>query len=117
MKIFNLVLILGLTMAACTASANFQEFILVNETGVDIAGLYISPVAKQNWGEDVLAVKTLPSGSECQVHFLSNEKADFWDLMIVDQEGSSLEWPELSLSSNAKVTLSIENGTPVATYE
>ena len=102
---------------ACSAFAGIQDFILANETGVDIAELYISPVAKANWGEDVLAVDTLPPGDECHIKFSREETADFWDLMIVDQEGTSLEWPELHLSAISKVTLTIENGTPIATYE
>lgn len=104
-------------MFACYASASIRDFTLVNETGVDIAGLYISPVAKAKWGEDVLCADTLPAGGECRIQFSREEKAEFWDLMIVDQEGTSLEWPGLHLSAVSKVTLTIESGTPIATYE
>lgn len=116
MRHLLLSLILGM-IVSCSATAGIQDFILVNETGVDIAGLYISPVAKAKWGEDVLTVDTLSAGEECRIKFSREEKADFWDLMIVDQEGTSLEWPELHLSATSKITLTIENGTPIATYE
>ena len=116
MRKIPVVLIFAL-LSACSAFAGSQDFIVANETGVEIAELYISPVAKANWGEDVLAVDTLQPGNECRVIISRTEAADFWDLKIVDQEGTSLEWPGLHLSATPKVTLSIENGTPVATYE
>ena len=116
MKNILISLVLGMIFI-WPAFAGVQDFILANETGVEIAELYISPVAKANWGEDVLAVDTLQPGDECHVKFSRDETADFWDLMIVDQEGTSLEWPELNLSAISKVTLTIENGTPIATYE
>lgn len=116
MRNISILLIFGM-ISACTTFAGVQDFILVNETGVEIAGLYISPVAKAKWGEDVLTVENLPPGDECHIKFSRDETAEFWDLMIVDQEGTSLEWPELNLSAISKVTLTIENGTPIATYE
>lgn len=117
MRSLLLSLSLGMMMLACHASAGIQQFTLVNETGVDIAGLYISPVAKAKWGEDVLTAGTLHAGGECRIKVPREEKAEFWDLMIVDREGTSLEWPGLHLSAVSKVTLTIENGTPIATYE
>lgn len=109
--------LLIMTLFACHVSAGVEDFILANETGVDIAGIYISPVAKSNWGEDVLVADVLPTGDECRIKFTREEKANFWDLKIVDQEGTSLEWPELQLTEVSKVTLTIEKGTPIATYE
>lgn len=105
------------TIFACSASAGSRDFILVNDTGVDIAGLYLSPGAKANWGDDVLCMETLPTGNECRILISREEQAEFWDLMIVDQEGTSLEWPGLHLSQTPKVTLTIESGTPVVTYD
>lgn len=116
MRYIWLAAICGMIFAG-PAFAGSRDFVLVNQTGVEIAELYISPVAKANWGEDALTVKSLQPGAECLVKILREETGDFWDLKIVDQEGTSLEWPELQLSAISKVTLTIESGTPIATYE
>lgn len=115
MRYLSLPLILWVIFAS-SASAGSRDFILINDTGVDIAGLYISPAAKANWGDDVLCKETLPTGNECRILISREEQTEFWDLMIVDQEGTSLEWPGLALSQTPKVTLTIENGTPIVTY-
>lgn len=116
MKKIGVFLILGLIFAGY-AFAGDQDFVLVNETGVEIAELYISPASTDNWGEDVLTVDTLPDGADCDIKFSRNESADFWDLKVVDHEGSSVEWERLKLTAISKVTLTIDNGKPMANVE
>lgn len=109
--LFFSVLLSGLAMAGD------QDFTLVNDTGVEIAELYISPASVDDWGEDVLTVDTLPDGQEVDIAFSRNEEADFWDIKVVDGEGNSIEWPHLKLTEISTVTLSFEDGEPTATYE
>ena len=110
-------LVIGTIMFAGQAIAGDQDFTLLNKTGVEIAELYISPASMDSWGEDVLTVDTLPAGEKCHIQFSRSETADFWDLMIVDHEGTSVEWPSLKLTTISKVILTIEDGQPMASYE
>jgi hypothetical protein len=82
-----------------------QDFTVVNETGVEIAELYVSPHNINSWQEDVLGQDTLPSGEAVEIKFGRTEKAKLWDLKIVDSEGNSIVWTNLNLLEISKVTL------------
>lgn len=116
MKRIVFALILGM-MFTGFAFAGDQDFTLVNRTGAEIAELYISPASTDEWGEDVLSVDTLAAGDKCHIRFSRDETAAFWDLMIVDYDGISIEWPSVKLTAISKITITIENGEPVASYE
>src|ERR1044071_5356635 len=44
------------------ARAGKQDFVLHNETGVEIHEVYVSPVTADDWEEDVLGKDPLPNG-------------------------------------------------------
>jgi len=103
--------------AVLPAVAGEQDFTLVNRTGVEIYELYVSPASADDWQEDVLTVDTLPDGEAVNIHFSRDESADFWDIRVVDSEGAAIDWPGMKLTEISTITLSFENGQPVATYE
>jgi len=111
-----LAIILTLVLAGA-AWAGDQDFTLVNHTGVEIHELYISPSKMADWGDDVLTVDTLMDGEQVDIHFSRQEKSAFWDIMVVDQAGTSIEWPHLKLTEISVITLAFEGRQPVATYE
>jgi hypothetical protein len=82
-----------------------QDFILHNETGVEIHNLHVSPVSTDDWEEDILGRDTLPSGESVKVTFEDREKHVHWDLKVQDHEGNSLEWHDLNLIEIEEVTL------------
>lgn len=116
MKKIVFALFLGI-MYAGLAVAGVQDFTIVNKTGLEIDKLYISPSSMENWGKDVLSVDTLFVGDECDILVSRNESAEVWDLMVVANNGTSVKWPGLRLNDFSKITLSIEKGKPVASYE
>jgi hypothetical protein len=104
------VLIALSVIAVCFAAAGFarggkQDFVLHNETGVEIHELYISPHSSNEWGDDVLGKKTLPSGESVKVTFDDQEKNVKWDLKVGDGNKHSIEWENLDLSKISEVTL------------
>lgn len=109
--------LLFLLLTTGLAVAGEQDFTLVNATGVEIAELYVSPASVDDWQEDVLTTDTLPDGESVDIHFSRDENADFWDIKVVDGDGTSVEWAKLKLTEISQVTLAIENGEPVATFE
>ena len=94
-----------------------QDFTLVNDTGVEIYELYISPSQQNQWGSDVLTVDTLPSGQSVQIKFEPKETSQYWDLMIVDSEGTSVTWPGIDLFTISEVSLQFDGTTPTASFK
>ena len=94
-----------------------QDFTLVNETGVEIDKVFISPHDADDWEEDVLGKDTLPSGQNVEIKFDRDETAAQWDLRVEDKEGNAIEWENLNLLKISKATLYYENGKARAEVE
>jgi hypothetical protein len=94
-----------------------QDFTLVNQTGVSINELYVSPHTSNDWEEDILGVDTLPSGESLDITFSRSEKAALWDLKVVDKSGNSITWENLNLLEISKLTLHYKNGKAWADVE
>jgi len=111
---FTVVLALGVIAIFITASvfarAGKQDFILHNQTGVEIHEVYVSPVSADDWQEDVLGKGTLPDGESIKITFNDREKHVHWDLKIVDGKGNSIEWHDLNLIEIEELTLHYKDG-------
>jgi len=94
-----------------------HDFTLVNETGVEIHKVYISPHDSDDWEEDILGRDTLPSGESVDIKFHRNEKAAKWDLRVEDSKGNAIEWENLNLLEISKVTLHYKDGKATAVTE
>jgi hypothetical protein len=94
-----------------------QDFTLVNQTGVEIHKVYISPHDSNDWEEDILGRDTLPSGESVDIKFHRNEKAAKWDLRVEDSQGHAIEWENLNLLEISKVTLHYKDGKATAETE
>lgn len=91
-----------------------QDFTLVNQTGVEIHALYVTPHNAKEWGEDILGVDTMPNGNTLDISFSRKEKAALWDLRIEDKDGAYLEWDNLNLLAIDTLTLNYKNGKTTA---
>ena len=96
--------------ATAFARAGKQDFVLNNETGVEIHELYVSPVSNDDWEEDVLGVDTLADGDSVKVVFEDRDKHVHWDLKVVDGKGNSIEWHDLNLIEISELTLHYKDG-------
>jgi hypothetical protein len=117
MKKTFLAAVLGVMMIGSMAFAGSQDFTLVNSSGVEIHELYISPTSADEWQEDVLGVDTLADGQSVNITFSPDEEADYWDIKVTDGEGTAVIWQKLKLTDISKVTLTIEDGNPIANCE
>ena len=100
-----------------TTCAGDQDFVLVNETGVEIHNLHVSPSDKEEWGDDILGKDTLGDGQTADISFNAKEEAAKWDLRVADKDGNSIEWNDLNLLNISKVTLHYDNGKATAEVE
>ena len=113
MKNFTLRIKLALALAAIAvlitstvlARTGKQDFILHNQTGVEIHSVYVSPHSADDWEEDVLGRETLPNGETVKITFNDRDKHVHWDLKVTDKNGNALEWYDLNLIEIEEVTL------------
>jgi len=103
--ILSLAVIALFISASAFAGAGKQDFILHNQTGVEIHSLFVSPHDSHDWEEDILGQDTLASGDSVKVTFNDREKKVRWDLKITDKDGNSLEWEDLNLVQISDLTL------------
>ncbi|OHE78889.1 MAG: hypothetical protein A2107_16085 [Verrucomicrobia bacterium GWF2_62_7] len=113
MKLTLFVLATFLYLGGSALAGEFS-FTLINNTGVEIIDLYFSPASHGKWGKEVLLLETLPQGEEVGLQFSRPEKADAWDIKILDEQETAFQWSGLKLSEVSKVVLTIKNGQPVA---
>jgi len=91
-----------------------QDFTLNNATGVEIYGVYVSPVSKSEWGDDIMGQDTLADGSSVKITFDPKEDSQYWDLMVTDSAGTQIIYQNLDLFKISEVTLKLDNGNPTA---
>jgi len=95
-----------LSASAPAISQGRQNFTLVNETGYDIAELYVSPSNAADWQEDVLGENILEDGDEFEVRFQRSTRTCLWDIKVVyDDDDSSAEWGDIDLCKVSEVTI------------
>ena len=92
------------------ARAGKQDFVLHNETGVEIHEVYVSPVTADDWEEDVLGKDPLANGESVKITFDDRDKHSHWDLKVVDAKGNGIEWHDLNLVEISEVTLHYKDG-------
>jgi hypothetical protein len=120
MKRFLLfLLVAGMFFAAGAAKsyAGDQDFVLVNNTGVEINNLYVSPANSDEWGDDILGDNAVGDGDNVTVKFPHEADECEWDFMVKDEEGTGIQWTDIDLCKYGKITLHIDEGKAIATFE
>jgi len=130
MKFFSILIVFALSLfifTGCSGSSSSddsddatvysQDFTIVNDTGIEIYAIYVSPTGEASWGDDLLTTDTLPSGSSTDIVFDTEVEEQYWDLMVADSAGTTVEWSNIDLFSVSEITLKIENGNPTATFK
>lgn len=109
------ILVLGSGLAV-QVHAGTQDFLLVNETGVEIYSLYISETGNAEWEEDVLGKNVLPDGERLEIEF-DGRSACLWDIMVTDDEDNTVEWTAINLCESSVVVLRCDEEECWAEYE
>ena len=102
-------------IAMCLAVAAYaregkQDFVLHNETGVEIHELYVSPHSSNDWGKDILGQDTLKPGESVKITFDDRAKDGKWDLKVADANKHTIEWENLDLSKISEATVHYKEG-------
>lgn len=99
---FALVLVL-----AQSAFADPRDFELKNLSGVDIAFVYVSPTATNDWGDDILGSDLLASGHSTSVTFRAFDgETCKYDVKVVGAGGEEGYLYKVDLCSVTSVSFS-----------
>jgi hypothetical protein len=83
-----------------------QDFDLVNQTGITIVEVYITPHNAKDWGDNVFTDdEPLKNGDKTTILFSRKEKSKYWDLYVVDKADNHFQWDNLNLLEISEVTL------------
>lgn len=94
-----------------------QDFTLVNKTGIEIHRVYISAHSSADWGDDILGKKVMAVDEEWGLQFEPKENVCDWDLRIEDKDGTFVEWENIDLCKNTKITLHYDGKDATVTFE
>jgi len=94
-----------LCFAGFAAQAADQDFTLYNATGYVIDKVFVSPVGKTTWGNDVLGTGQLPDGNKVDITFKSANTICNYDLKVVYDDDDTAVWSNLNLCDLSKIHL------------
>lgn len=72
--------------------AGSQDFTLVNDSPIDIVGLWVAPANSDNWEENLLEGAYLPAGYSVPVTFDNSNNVQWWNIKIEDSNGKMWRW-------------------------
>lgn len=93
---------------AQSAFADQRDFNLRNRSDVDIAYVYVSPSAADDWGDDILGIDILPSGDSVDVTFdeVDDDFTCVYDVKVVGTAGEVGYLYKVNLCTITTVTFS-----------
>jgi len=84
-------------VASTPALAQDLNFVLDNQSSEAVSELYVSGLAQEDWGEDILGQEVLPSGEQVTVTIFEAGDVCDYDLRIVYEGGSVIEEREIDV--------------------
>ena len=94
---------------------NPLDFTFVNNSGLVIKSIYVSPQDVEDWQENLLTGESVRSHEKVVIRFDPREQKPLWDLRIEDRDGIRAEFKNLDLRRISRLTLRFRNG--IATVE
>lgn len=79
-----------------------RSFQVVNNSGVEIYYLYVSPTGQDAWSDDVLGSNTLPNGQFWNLNLSQGCRYDFW---AEQGNGSRLVWRNIDVCQRSSIIL------------
>lgn len=99
-----LLAVLFLGLAGSAQAESDLDFKLVNKTGYTLNEVFIGPSTSEEWGDNILDAK-LPDGASASITFNPEAKAPKWDILVVYEDGTKVQWIGYKLDEISKITL------------
>ncbi len=98
-------------LAGAHAQSASQDFSIVNRTGFEIEGIYLSEAGTNRWGNNVLGVQTLVANGRVEVGFARSEPSCWWDLRVQYRDHGMAVWPRVDVCGLRRVALFWDQAT------
>ncbi|HMQ78701.1 MAG TPA: hypothetical protein PKE39_02330 [Ignavibacteria bacterium] len=90
-----------------SVSAQSQNFSMVNNTGMILVDVFISPSASDNWGSDVIPKDMILDGETFDFTFTGIDPEHCsWDILFTADDGNKYYMRGVDLCSITTITLS-----------
>lgn len=87
------------------AAAQSEEgFTFVNQSGVTVITLQVSPTGESSWGPDILGRDVLANGESAPIVFARGEERCYWDIRSTGEGGVELDMRNVNLCETSTVT-------------
>jgi hypothetical protein len=113
MKKFRLIVILvmgWLCVLALPTFAGRQDFVLFNDTGYNIEGVFLAHVSWEGWSEDVLGNRVLVNKAYTTVKFSGVGGSRYWNIKVALENGRTFQISEVDLIDAEGILLTFRNG-------
>jgi hypothetical protein len=101
------VLTLAIASVAFAGRCGSQDFMLENGTGRVITEIYLSPTSTKEWiyQDELGKNQVLYPGQELFLGFDPKDNVQYWDIMVVYEDGSYDYWYTLDLFRIYRITI------------
>jgi hypothetical protein len=102
-----LVLTLAIASVAFAGRCGSQDFMLENGTGRVITEIYLSPTSTKEWiyQDELGKNQVMYPGQELFLGFDPKDNVQYWDIMVVYEDGSYDYWYTLDLFRIYRITI------------
>jgi len=102
---------------AGSALASDADFTLINKTGYQIDGVYVSPAKVDEWGNDIMGKDALADGEKVDITFPHGGGKCKFDIKVKYNDGDDAEWGDVDLCEYTAITLHWDGKKTTATGE
>ncbi len=109
--VFSMLFIAGIFQVVSAQSV--LDFKIVNKTGMDLYGVYVTDANTTDWGKDILPSDIVADGGTIEVSFTDEgDQTCEWDMKLTEDasEETSVVIYGLNLCNVSVVTIFIEDG-------
>ena len=101
------VLTLAIASVAFAGRCGSQDFMLENGTGRVITEIYLSPTSTKEWiyQDELGKNQVMYPGQELFLGFVPKDNVQYWDIMVVYEDGSYDYWYTLDLFRIYRITI------------
>jgi hypothetical protein len=102
-------MLLSLFFFTALSAQNYQlKFSVVNATGIDLYGVYVSESEDNSWGDDVIPSDLFDDGTTVEVTIpIEFDTMCIHDIKVTDSDGEAVVFPEIDFCEVSVLTFFI----------
>ncbi|MCZ4319347.1 hypothetical protein O4H26_10115 [Aequorivita viscosa] len=110
-KFAFLFLFVSTFFASSMVAQNYElRFDIVNHTGIDLYGVYVTDTDQNNWGDDIIPDAMFENNTMVNVSIpIDNQTLCAYDIRITDEDDNSVEFTDVDFCELQTLTLLMDN--------